>query len=87
MLRFGYNYNENPVRSPTLTPLIPGIFEHSVSLGYGYTWEKWALNAAYYYSFTSRESAGASQILGGDFDYSSVEISGHCLILGLRYMF
>ena len=86
-LRFGYNYNENPVRSPTLTPLIPGIFQHSVSFGYGHTWEQWALNMAYYYSFKNRESVGASQILGGDFNNSSVEISGHCFILGFQYLF
>ncbi|MGA1795982.1 MAG: OmpP1/FadL family transporter [bacterium] len=86
-LRFGYNYNENPVRSPTLTPLIPGIFQHSVSFGYGHTWGQWALNTAYYYSFKSRESVGTSQILGGDFDHSSVEISGHSFILGFQYVF
>ncbi|MGA1839993.1 MAG: OmpP1/FadL family transporter [bacterium] len=84
-LRFGYIYNENPVPSSTLTPLIPGIIKHEVSLGYGRTWGKWAFNVSYLYAFKSEQSVSNSEILGGDFDQSTVKISAHFLSLRFQY--
>ena len=84
-LRFGYIYNENPVPNTTLTPLIPGIIKHEVSLGYGRTWKKFAFNVSYLYAFKSEESVGSSEILGGDFDQSTVKISAHFLSLRFQY--
>lgn len=84
-LRFGYIYNENPVPNSTLTPLIPGIIKHEVSLGYGFNWKKWAFNVSYLYAFKSEESVGTSEILGNDFDQSTVKISAHFLSLRFQY--
>jgi len=86
-LRLGYIYNKNPVPSSTLTPLIPGILKHSINFGYGHNWEKSALNIAYQHSFKNKESVGMSEIIGGDFDQSSVEISAHYLSIGFQYRF
>jgi long-subunit fatty acid transport protein len=84
-LRFGYIYNENPVPSSTLTPLIPGILKHEVSLGYGRTWEKWAFNVSYLYAFKSEQSVSNSEIKGDDFSQSTVKISAHFLSLRFQY--
>jgi long-subunit fatty acid transport protein len=84
-LRFGYIYNENPVPSSTLTPLIPGIIKHEVTLGYGRTWDKWAFNVSYLYAFKSEQSVNNSEILGGDFDQSTVRVSAHFLSLRFQY--
>ena len=84
-LRFGYIYNENPVPSSTLTPLIPGILKHEVSFGYGRTWEKWAFNVSYLYAFKSEQSVSNSEIKGDDFSQSTIKISAHFLSLRFQY--
>jgi len=37
--RIGYNYGESPVPQEGVSPLLPGILEHFVSIGAGYTFE------------------------------------------------
>ena len=86
-IRLGYIYNQNPVPDDTLTPLIPGILSNLVSVGYGHNWKTWALNFAYQYSFGAKQSVATSKILGGDYDYSTVEISGHLFTMGVQYQF
>ncbi|MCK4486689.1 MAG: outer membrane protein transport protein [Desulfobacterales bacterium] len=86
-LRFGYLYNRNPVPDSTLVPVIPGILEHVVSVGYGRNWKNWTFDVAYAYSFGSRQSVGTSKIIGGDYDDSSVDIDGHLLRFGIQYHF
>jgi long-chain fatty acid transport protein len=87
ILRFGYIYNKNPVPETTLTPLIPGILEHSVTVGYGRNWKNWAFNAGYYYAFKNKQSVDTSDIFGGDYDQSTVKLSAHFLSLGFQYKF
>jgi long-chain fatty acid transport protein len=86
-LRLGYVYTENPVPSSTLVPVIPGILEHLISLGYGRNWKNWSFDFAYQYSFGSRQSVGTSKLLGGDYDNSSVDIDVHLFALGIQYQF
>jgi long-chain fatty acid transport protein len=86
-LRCGYVYNRNPVPDSTLVPVIPGILEHLVSVGYGRNWKSWNFDVAYQYSFGSRQSVGTSDILGGDYDNSSVDIDVHVLTFGIQYQF
>ena len=86
-LRFGYIYHRNPVPDSTLVPVIPGILEHLVSVGYGRHWKNWNFDVAYQYTFGSRQSVGTSDILGGDYDDSSVDIDAHVLTLGVQYSF
>ena len=85
--RFGYIYNRNPVPDSTLVPVIPGILEHLVSIGYGRNGKKWNFDVAYQYSFGSRQSVGTSKIVGGDYDNSSVDVDAHVFRLGIQYRF
>ena len=78
-LRLGYIYNQNPVPNSTLTPLIPGILTNLVSFGYGHIWKNWNLNLAYQYAFGPRQA--------GDYNNSSVKISGHLFTMGVQYQF
>ena len=86
ILRFGYIYNTNPVPDSTLVPVIPGILEHVVSVGYGRHWKKWKFDVAYAYSFCCKQSVSTSRI-SGDYDDSSVDIDGHLLRFGIQYYF
>ncbi|MGA1826025.1 MAG: OmpP1/FadL family transporter [bacterium] len=86
-IRFGYIYDKSPVPDSTLTPLVPGILTHMLTIGYGRELGNWALNCAYLYSFKSEQSVGTSEIQGGDFDSSSVAISTHFFSLGIGYKF
>ena len=88
-LRFGYLYNRNPVPDSTLVPVIPGILQHLVSIGYGRNWGSWTLDVAYQYTFGSRQSVDNSKILDmvGDYDNSSVDVDGHIFRLGVQYNF
>ena len=88
-LRFGYVYNRNPVPDSTLVPVIPGILEHLVSVGYGRNWKSWTLDLAYQYTFAGRQSVSTSKIMDivGDYDNSSVDVDGHVFRLGIQYHF
>lgn len=86
-LRFGYIYNKNPVPAATQTSLVPGIFKQGISFGYGRQWENWKFNAAYYYSFENEQSVETSEILGGDFNQSTLKVGIHFLSIGLQYSF
>ena len=86
-LRCGYVYNRNPVPDSTLVPVIPGILEHVITIGYGRNWKSWTLDFAYKYSFGSRQSVETSKIVGGDYDNSSVDVDAHVFRLGIQYRF
>lgn len=86
-IRLGYIFITNPIPDGTLTPLIPGILEHSVTIGYGHKFGKLAVDAAYQFSFGDRRHVGVSDIVGGDYDYSSDLAMAHWFILGARYAF
>lgn len=87
ILRLGYTYTENPVPSSTLIPVIPGILKHLISVGYSHNWKSWTFDIAYQYFFGSRQTVKTSEILGGDYDNSSVEIDAHHFGLGIQYQF
>ncbi len=86
-LQAGYILNKNPVPTNTLTPLIPGILEHSISLGYEYRGQTWIFSSAYQYSFGPAQSVGTSKIIGGDFDNSYIKVSAHWLFFNITHMF
>lgn len=83
----GYIFNRNPVPTSTLTPLIPGILEHALSLGYDHKGQHWILSSAYQYSFGPKESVGTSKIIGGDFDNSTMEVNAHWIFFNLMYRY
>ncbi|MGA1868340.1 MAG: OmpP1/FadL family transporter [bacterium] len=84
-LRCGYLYSQSPVPDRTLTPLIPGILNHMISVGYSREIKNWRLSVAYLYAFCSKQSVEESAIIGDDFDASSVKESLHCVSVGVAY--
>ena len=86
-LRIGYIYNHNPVPDSTLTPILPGILQHSISVGFGHEYRSIEFNASYQYAFSRTQEVGVSSILGGDFDQSSVRAEAHWLFLSVAVKF
>lgn len=87
VFRIGYIFHDNPIPNSTLFPNLVGILEHAVSLGYGHTWEKWGLDAAYQYSWSGTNRVGVSRLVGSDYNHSTVKAQAHWLFLGLSYRF
>jgi long-chain fatty acid transport protein len=86
--RCGYVYNKNPIPESTLIPTIPGILEHVVSVGYGRNWENWTFDFAYAYSWASDQSVdNDTEIIGGDYNNSELEMDAMLVRLGIRYNF
>jgi len=84
-LRLGYLYTQSPVPDGTLVPMIPGILTHMFSIGYSREWKSCCFSLAYLYALPSKQSIGKSEIIGGDFDSSSLKESLHCFSLGISY--
>lgn len=78
-VRTGYVYHRNPIPAGTQTPYIQGIFEHAVSLGYGFKWRNWELDASYMFLWSPEFDVGTSDLLGGDFDNSTHQAFIHAL--------
>jgi long-chain fatty acid transport protein len=55
-LRLGYNYGKSPVPDEYLSPLFPAIVESHVTVGYGVTFTKWALDFAYEHAFENSQT-------------------------------
>jgi long-chain fatty acid transport protein len=87
VVRAGYIYITNPVPDRTLTPLIPAILQHAFSVGYGHRFGPVNVDLAYQFSFGPRQHVGSSEIIGGDFDQSSVFAMAHWLFLGASLSF
>ena len=58
-----------------------------VSIGYGHRFEFFSLDLAYQFSFGRRQVVGTSDILGGDFDDSSVRSMAHTFFVGVSFDF
>ncbi len=58
-VRVGYNYGKNPIPDKNLSPLFPAIVEHHLTLGYGYTASKWAIDLAYEHAFENEQTNDA----------------------------
>lgn len=82
-LRRGYIFMTNPVPDSTLTPLIPAILQHSVTVGYGRRFGDLRADVAYQFSWGPRRYVETSDVVGGDFDESSVLSMAHWFILGV----
>ncbi len=85
--RIGYIYNSNPVPDRTLTPLLPGILEHTVSAGLGQRIGFAEIDLAYQYAFSQKPHVSTSEILGGDFNSSSIRAQAHWVFLTLGLAF
>jgi long-subunit fatty acid transport protein len=87
VLRAGYVYDSPAVPSGTLSPYIPGILQHTFSLGYGRQWENWRFNIAYQYNFSPTEHVSQSALLGGDFNNSAIRAQVHWLSMSVSRRF
>ncbi len=87
IIRCGYIYNENPVSEGAQVPMIPGNVQHNISIGYGHTWNKWEFGVASQYMFSEKDTVATSDILGGDFNDSSLDTKAYLLFLGAKYKF
>lgn len=89
-LRFGYMWDPSPVPSETLDPLMFDVSVHRYSLGLGYQFGTWELNAAYMYSQGVKKEAEDSENivsglpLGTSGDYWG---TSHVVELTLTYHF
>ncbi len=87
IFRFGYIFNDNPVPKDTQVPLIPGTLKHVFTTGYSHKWDKWEFDVASQFMMSDRDNVGTSQIVGGDFDDSSMKVKAYRLFLGMKYRF
>ena len=85
--RIGYIFNHNPIPESTLTPLLPGILEHTITVGIGHDFGQAEIHASYQFAFGRDRDVGTSTIQGGDFDSSTVRAQAHWLFLGLTAKF
>jgi long-chain fatty acid transport protein len=76
-VRVGYVYHRNPIPNETLTPYIQATMEHAVSVGYGYRWNLWEVDAAYMVLFSPEIFVEDSVF--GDFDGSTHNANTHYL--------
>jgi long-subunit fatty acid transport protein len=83
-LRLGYVYHRNPIPDGTLTPFIQATLEHAISVGYGWRFGDWNVDAGYVYLFGPNQHVADSQLLGGDFDNSVHDAAMHAVFVGLQ---
>ncbi len=69
--RCGYTHHSSPIPAGTITPYIPAAMEHAFSVGYGWDWHCWQVNAAYMYTYGQTVHTPTSDFIGGDFDQST----------------
>jgi long-chain fatty acid transport protein len=83
-VRFGYNYGRSPVPDENLSPLFPAIVEHHLTLGYGLTLDKWALDLAYEHAFEHTQTNSNPDSLANPFGpgvtVSQAQHTVHCAV-------
>ncbi|RMF83296.1 MAG: hypothetical protein D6739_07375, partial [Nitrospirae bacterium] len=61
-LRAGLNHARNPVPSDTVLPIFPAIMETHATLGVGYRWENFELDAAWEHGFRNSVKTSKSEV-------------------------
>jgi long-subunit fatty acid transport protein len=87
VLRLGYIYNLGSIPKHNLLPLLPGILEHTFSVGLGHHFGNFDIDYAYQFAFSGELQMGQNQYLGGDFDFSSLRAEAHWFFLTLALKF
>ncbi|MHC4398469.1 MAG: OmpP1/FadL family transporter [Planctomycetota bacterium] len=87
VVRAGYAAHRNPIPSDTLSPYIPTILEHAVSVGLGKRWDGYRVDLAYQFSFGSDRSVTQSGIVGDDFSNSRAGAQAHWISVSLLHQF
>lgn len=86
-VRVGYVHHRNPVPDSTLTTYIPAIVEHDVTVGFTRVMGNWTLDVAYLFAFGDEATVGASRVVGGDFDSSTLDVQYHLIFVGLSLQY
>ena len=79
-LRFGYVWDQSPIRDEFRGPEMPGEDRHMLCVGCGYRTDRWAIDTAYSYLMTKNASSNISE--HGDYDTVT-----HLLSLSFSYKF
>ena len=87
IVSMGYTYNQNPVPNSTLTTVLPAITQHFLGAGIRHDFDLFELSVAYQYGFSEQQEVDESNIKGGDFDSSSIRVSGHFLSAAIALKF
>jgi long-chain fatty acid transport protein len=82
-MRLGYAYDETPIPDKTLDPLLPDANRHLVTVGLGYTYGRFSVDAAYSAFFFQDISTSTHQD-GFNVDYESFS---HVVSLAVNYHF
>jgi long-chain fatty acid transport protein len=77
--RCGYVHHRIAAPDATLTPFIQATLEHAVSVGYGFQYSGWNIDAGYMYLWGSTRHVTNSALIGGDFDNSSHRAQVHAM--------
>jgi len=85
--RAGYVYHNSPAATSTLNPFLDGVLQHAFSAGYSRKLNRAILNAAYQYNFGPTRHVGTSDIVGGDFNNSSLNAQAHFAMLSVLVPF
>lgn len=86
-VRLGYSYNNDAVRSGTMTTYIPTILSHYFTAGFGLKKSGWEYDGAYQYSFRPTLNVATSDLAGGDFSTSSFHTAAHWMFLSASRKF
>ena len=86
-VRLGYSYNNDAVRSGTMTTYIPTILSHYFTAGFGLKKSGWEYDGAYQYSFRPTLQVATSDLAGGDFSSSSFHTAAHWMFLSASRKF
>jgi long-chain fatty acid transport protein len=81
--RIGYVYHPNPVPNSTLTPFLPATLTNTFTIGYGFGWRSWQIDAGWAHAFSAPQSVGTSAIVGGDFNNSTIHAQVDALFVGM----
>lgn len=81
--RCGYVHHRIAVPDATLTPFIQATLEHAVSVGYGWQWSDWDVDAGYMYLWGPTRNVGDSAFFGDDFDNSTHRAQVHAAFVSL----
>lgn len=86
-VRFGYQYQNSPVPSSTLTPLTAAIMSHQLSAGYVYRLHRSRFDVAYAFNFKANQGVGQSGLEAGEYDNSNVKVGTQALTFGFTHVF
>ncbi|HEX3816668.1 MAG TPA: hypothetical protein VHW03_00080 [Chthoniobacterales bacterium] len=71
--------HKSAVPNDTLTPLTGAIFEHTVTAGVGYRWDRYHADFAWQWRLPAAEHVGQSALLAGEYSGTSVTVDAHLL--------